>query len=126
MTYSGFWIRFVAAIIDGIIVGVIASVFLFAGANQTAYSAFDTVIGWVYYTAMTATRSQTLGKMAVGIKVIREDGSPPDWTVALIREVPGKIVSGIVFLLGYIWAGFDAKKQAWHDKIAKTYVVPVR
>lgn len=122
--YSGFWIRVVAVIIDSIILGVVTAIFRFADDNT--YFGISTVIGWIYYSAMTATRGQTLGKMVVGIKVVKVDGTQPDWTVAIVREVPGKIVSGIVFLLGFIWVAFDARKQGWHDKIAKTYVVSAR
>jgi uncharacterized RDD family membrane protein YckC len=121
--YSGFWIRVVAAIIDAIILGVITGVLSFID-NLVVSTSISTIIGWIYYSAMTATRGQTLGKMVVGVKVTTVDGHQPDWTVAIIREVPGKIISGIVFGLGYLWVAFDSKKQGWHDKIAKTYVVP--
>lgn len=38
----------------------------------------------------------------------------------------GKLISGVLFRLGYIWAAFDDKKQTWHDKIAKIYAVETR
>ena len=40
-----------------------------------------------------------------------------------LRETIGKAVSGIFVYLGYITAAFDSRKQAWHDKIAGTFVV---
>ena len=43
----------------------------------------------------------------------------------LVREIIGKLVSGIVILLGYVWILFDGKRQGWHDKIAGTVVVNV-
>jgi uncharacterized RDD family membrane protein YckC len=69
-----------------------------------------------------ATTGQTLGKMALGIKVIGADGAPVSWGKAILRYV-GYIVSGLVLGLGFIWVAFDARRQGWHDKIAGTYVV---
>jgi hypothetical protein len=60
--------------------------------------------------------------MALGIKVISSDGSPVSWGQAVLRYI-GYIISGLVFALGFIWIAFDAQRQGWHDKIAKTYVV---
>ncbi len=78
-----------------------------------------------YYTLFTGLRGQTPGKMAVGIKVIREDGSLPGVGYAALRETIGKLVSGLALLLGYLWVAFDTKKQGWHDKMAGTVVVVV-
>lgn len=122
MTYSGFWIRFLAVVIDAIIIGAVAGVFSFAGPAVAA--ALSTMLGWIYFSLMTAYKGRTLGKMALGIKVINAEGGLPTMQQAIIREVPGKIISGLLLVLGYIWAGFDPEKQAWHDKIAQTHVVP--
>lgn len=40
-----------------------------------------------------------------------------------MRETIGKILSGVVFNLGYLWIAIDDKEQTWHDKIAKTFVI---
>jgi uncharacterized RDD family membrane protein YckC len=74
---------------------------------------------------MTAYRDQAVGKMALGIKVINAEGAMPILQQSIIREAPGKILSSFLLVLGYIWAGFDPEKQAWHDEIARTHVVPV-
>jgi uncharacterized RDD family membrane protein YckC len=76
-----------------------------------------------YFIGFWATTGQTPGKMALGIKVIGEDGSPVSWGKALLRYL-GYILNSLAFSIGFIWAAFDAKRQGWHDKIAKTYVVP--
>lgn len=68
---------------------------------------------------------RTLGKMAMGTKVVNEDGRSPSLLTAFVREVIGKFVSAIVLGLGYIWILFDPKFQGWHDKIAGTYVIRV-
>jgi len=67
----------------------------------------------------------TVGKMTLGIKVFNADGTAPGFGTALVREI-SKILSALCCYIGFIWAGFDADKQAWHDKIAKTYVVYTR
>ncbi len=65
----------------------------------------------------------TLGKMALGIKVVKQDGSGNINVVeGFLREVVGKFLSSF-FLLGYLWMLWDVNKQTWHDKIAGTLVV---
>ena len=116
----GFWIRFLAMIVDGVIVSIITIVL------SLAFPYVGILGGWVYHTPFIGLRGQTPGKMALGIKVINEQGEVPGLGYAALREIPGKIISGIVILLGFIWAAFDSRKQAWHDKIARTYVVRAR
>ena len=58
-----------------------------------------------------------------GFRIIRvEDGKNVNIWQAFLREWVGRIVSSILYI-GYIYAGFDAYKQGFHDKIARTYVV---
>jgi uncharacterized RDD family membrane protein YckC len=56
--------------------------------------------------------------------VVKTDGSPLTVGGAIVRYV-GYIVDSIIFGLpiGYLWAAFDKDKQAWHDKMAGTYVI---
>jgi len=134
----GFGRRLVAYIIDAIVLNVVSGCLGFAigaaslpaaassreasaGANLVA-GLLGLLIGVVYFVAFWATTGQTLGKMALGIKVISTDGSPVSWGKAIVRYV-GYIISGLVLFLGFIWVAFDARRQGWHDKIAGTYVV---
>jgi uncharacterized RDD family membrane protein YckC len=71
---------------------------------------------------LTGRFQATLGKMCLGLKVTGTDMRPRSYATAATREI-SKIVSAIPCMLGFIWAGFDPRKQAWHDKIAKTYVI---
>ena len=68
---------------------------------------------------------QTVGKKAMGIRVIdfRTGGSIGHGR-AFIRWI-GRYVSAIPCLLGYFWMLWDKEKQTWHDKLATTVVVPV-
>jgi uncharacterized RDD family membrane protein YckC len=81
------------------------------------------LVGWVYHVLFIGLKGATPGKMLLGMKVVDQNGHQPSIGTAFVREVPGKIVSGIVLGLGYIWAAFDARKQGWHDKMAGTHVV---
>lgn len=68
---------------------------------------------------------QTLGKRALGIRVVDFDtGGQIGYGRAFIRWI-GRIVSGIVIYIGYLWMLWDREKQTWHDKFAGDVVVPV-
>ena len=124
--YAGFWIRFFAALVDAVIVGILQLIAGWLGAAITSpLWLVLTALGVAYYVSFTAWRGQTIGKMLLEIKVLDERGNIPGIGKAFIREVIGKFISGIVLLIGYIWAAFDSRKQAWHDKIAGTYVVRI-
>ena len=120
--YMGFWIRFGAALIDGVVISLISLVFSFAPGAGRVFAIF---MPWLYYWLFTGLWGQTLGKMAVGIKVVNDDGSAPGLGRAALREIPGKILSWIVIFLGFLWIIWDGQKQGWHDKIASTCVVRV-
>ncbi len=81
--------------------------------------AIPVIYHWFFW---TRRNGQTPGKFALGIRVIRYDGSEMSDIDALIRAV-GYHVSGILFGLGYIWAFFDKRNQTWHDKMARTFVI---
>jgi len=113
--------RFVAFLIDAILLGIIGAIVGQSSDSQ----AISILIGAAYYIYFWVKQEgQTLGKKAMKIKVVRADGKPMDWMTGGLRYI-GYIVSGIPLLLGYIWILFDGKKQGWHDKIAGTYVVKV-
>lgn len=133
MRYAGFWIRFLAYLIDGIILSVIGRILF--GASTTAYSAggsmasfsvnysgWRTLVPLAYVLIFWITCSTTPGKMICKLKIVEENGQKLSWQKALLRLV-GYVVSGAVLFIGFIWIGFDKKKQGWHDKIAGTYVV---
>jgi uncharacterized RDD family membrane protein YckC len=65
----------------------------------------------------------SLGQKALGMRVVNAaNGQRIDIGKAVLRYV-GFVISALPFALGLIWAGFDARKQGWHDKIAGTFVV---
>lgn len=122
---AGFWRRLGAAVIDGIILGVI-SVILAAVLKGGAGSAVSILVGLVYFTFFVGgTRGQTPGMSALGIRVISFDGSGPiGYGRAFIRWIGGYL-SAIPIFLGFFWMLWDREKQCWHDKLASDVVVPV-
>ena len=68
---------------------------------------------------------QTLGKMALGMKVVRVDGSPLGYGGAFLRWI-GSLLSAIILGIGYIMAGLRTDKRALHDFIAGSRVTYIR
>lgn len=84
--------------------------------------AFSILANISYFTYFHGATGRTPGKMLLGLQVVCADGSPVSFGVAFLRSV-GYLISSFVFCLGYIWIGFDKRKQGWHDKIAGTVVI---
>ena len=123
---AGFWRRFAGAFIDGILLGV-ASGILRAILGFGAGESIGAVISIVYFTVMIGSaRGQTVGQMALGIRVIDfNTGGPIGYGRAFVRWLVS-IVSAVVLFLGYLWMLWDKEKQCWHDKAANDVVVPVQ
>jgi uncharacterized RDD family membrane protein YckC len=115
----GFWVRFAAALIDAVITGIAAAII----GTAIGLPFLGSAISLLYYIIFTGLRGQTPGKMIMRIQVVNVDGNIPSWGQVIMREVIGKLISGIVLLLGYIWVAWDPRKRAWHDYIARTFVV---
>ena len=152
LPYAGFWVRFVAYVIDGIVLGIpftlIAIVLIFRfrrfalmagggpfGRPDAAFMApmflgFFFALGlfvvaqWLYFAGMECSaRQATFGKAAMSLRVTNLRGQPLTFGHATGRFF-AKIVSGMIPLaIGYLMAGFTAKKQALHDMIASTLVL---
>jgi uncharacterized RDD family membrane protein YckC len=121
---AGFWRRFGAYLIDGILLGVVYFI-LAAIFEPTLGSALSLAVNIAYFGYFEGGASgQTLGKRALGIRVIDfRGGGPIGFGRGVIRYI-GKIISSIPILLGFFWMLWDREKQTWHDKIATTVVVP--
>jgi uncharacterized RDD family membrane protein YckC len=77
----------------------------------------------IYCAIMEASIFQgTIGKKIFSVKVVDSNNQRIDPIKSLTRNF-SKILSGIPFLFGFIWAFYDQNEQAWHDKIAKTHVI---
>jgi uncharacterized RDD family membrane protein YckC len=122
---AGFFQRFAAAFLDGIVIGV-PTLILYVALKGAGY-ALGLLLSVAYVVYFEGGASgQTLGKRALGIRVYDFNGRGPiGYGRAFIRWL-GKIVSSIPCYLGYLWMLWDSEKQTWHDKLATTVVVPVR
>ena len=76
----------------------------------------------VYFTYFHGTTGQTPGKRLMGLRVVQDTGEAIGLGTAFRRGV-GYIISALPMLVGFLWAGVDRRKQAWHDKIAGTVVI---
>jgi uncharacterized RDD family membrane protein YckC len=129
--YAGFWLRAVALLIDWLVVAVVYGTLVVIAANffsleQPFPAAWEiasmlvlagsVLFFWRVYGA-------TPGKIAVAARIVdAETGQAPS-TGRLIVRLVSYIVSALPFYLGFFWAAFDRRKQAWHDKIAGTVVI---
>lgn len=132
--YAGFWLRFAASIIDTMLVGIVIYPLLTAiyGAAYWTSAEFiqgpaDFLLSWVAPAVAVVLfwmyRQATPGKMLTSIKIVdAKTGGKPS-TLQLIGRYLAYYVAMLPLFLGFIWVGFDARKQGWHDKLAGTLVV---
>lgn len=120
---AGFWRRFGAVLIDDVLLGVVFLILV--AALKAVGDAIGILLSIGYFTYLEGSpHGQTLGKRALGIRVIDFDsGGPIGFGRAFVRYI-GRIVSGLVIYIGYLWMLWDNEKQCWHDKFANCVVVP--
>ncbi len=153
LQYGGFWLRFVASLIDSLILGIpmgavaLVLIFLFGGfgtlihmnpGDPGAARAFAVtmipilflvmlafvIVQWLYFASMESSpRQATFGKSVMALRVANLEGQRISFGHATGRFF-AKMISGMIpFAIGYIMAGFTEKKQALHDFIAGTLVL---
>lgn len=150
--FAGFWWRFLAYLIDTILIGffnwiVVTPVMVLLGLSAAiavpagnmhevqAIGIVGAILGtamvlylvlivitWLYFALMESSKFQgTVGKIAIGIVVTDMEGNRISFARATGRYF-GKILSGLILMIGYIMAGFTERKQALHDMLAGTLV----
>ncbi|MFZ0883328.1 MAG: RDD family protein [Candidatus Acidiferrales bacterium] len=150
VAYAGFWLRFVAIIIDAIVLSFVGWIVflpfaasmglrmhgLFMGHPPSRpeeffpffgmlfrLAAIRTVLNWLYFSLFESSGWQaTLGKKALGLEVTDLAGRRISFGRATGRFF-GKYISAIILFIGFIMAGFTEKKQALHDILAGTLVI---
>lgn len=136
---AGFWIRLVAFIIDGVLLAVVQTLL----ADRLGISVdnierlpwqegllrilpellFRGAITSVYAMIMIGTWGGTLGKLILGLRVVRHsDGGKVPYGLALGRSL-AEYMSLIPIGLGYLWIALSPSKRAWHDYLCDTRVV---
>jgi uncharacterized RDD family membrane protein YckC len=109
-----FWERMAAAFLDVILVSIL---FGLVGGPPLGF-----LVMLAYFVGMWAWKGTTVGGVILKLKVVRLDGQPLTFPVALIRGLAAAF-SIVVMFLGFLWIAWDKDKQGWHDKIAGTAVV---
>ena len=149
VSYAGFWKRLAAYILDWIILTIISIIILvifsvsfgafwgselsaetFGEGNEAALLGLTIgadmltfVISWLYYAGMESSSKQaTFGKLALGMKVTRLNGERISFLRASVRFF-SKILSLLLFFIGFIMIAFTEKKQGLHDMIAGVVIV---
>jgi uncharacterized RDD family membrane protein YckC len=122
---ASFWERMGAAFLDMVVVGFITGIahrplgYLLAFLNGPP---IFFIVALAYFAGLWAWKGTTIGGIVLKLQVVRQDGGPLTFLVALVRGLAAAF-SAVVFFLGFFWIGWDREKQGWHDKIAGTVVV---
>lgn len=133
--YAGFWKRFAAAVIDGVLITFFTASIKWtiidalggnfgnvSNSNNILWFLSLTIIRWCYFAGLESSPFQaSIGKLAVGIYVTDLKGKRVSFAKATGRYF-GKIISGLILFIGYIIAGTTSKKQALHDTMSECLV----
>ncbi len=134
LEYVGFWARVGAALIDSVLLLAIIAPLLYwiygpsyFVADDAMHGAADVLLNWVLPAVAVVMfwvyRQATPGKMVVGARIVDADTAGPPSTGQLVGRYFAYYISILPFCLGLFWVAFDARKQGWHDKLARTVVV---
>lgn len=146
--YAGFWIRFVAFVIDSVLISMIVGPLLwkiygsayfqdyvdllqgrvdlaadrpmFAGPADMLVSLVLPAIGIVI---LWIARQATPGKMVLSLRIVDASTHAPLSSAQAIVRYLGYYVSMFGLMLGFLWIALDPRKQGWHDKLARTIVI---
>ena len=138
MENVGFWPRVGAYLIDSLIIGfplgaILGIMVVTAGVDITDEDTLNIaslvvqgiggLVTLIYFTLMNGAYGATLGKMALGLKVVRQDGSPIGYGVALGRIILMQVLSGCTCSLFFISVATNEEYRGWHDQICGTRVI---
>ena len=132
--YVGFWARFAANFLDGILISILLSPSIFLAATSirpeglivaiAAFWGLD-ILAVIILLVLWCKKQASIGKMAISAKIVdaRTGGAPTKGQ--LIGRYFAYTLSALPLGLGFLFIAFDSKKQGWHDKLAGTAVVYV-
>lgn len=136
-TPAGFWIRVVAALVDGALVGIVsaavgAMIYFLPLPQMFRLMMVYTIsgaLGLAYPLVFWATQGATPGKKMLGLVIVtaatKSTGGGIGWGTAILRAL-GYFLSSALLGLGYLLVAFTSQKQGLHDLIASTRVVRIR
>ena len=140
--YAGFWRRFLAYFVDGVILGVVNIILMMfilipmlvvGNGNPDDLNALPALVviliyaiqigtGFTYETVLIWKYGATLGKRICQVEVVRVDGGPISYGLAVGRYF-AKILNAFTLGIGYIIAAFDEEKRGLHDRLCNTRVI---
>jgi uncharacterized RDD family membrane protein YckC len=139
MEYAGVALRFVAVLIDGIVLLpvllVLALVFgdRYSTTEDGVHTVGITAGGWwpllvilAYYVASETLTGRTVGKRAVGLRVVDASGDPIGLGQALVRNVLRIVDMFLFYLVAAISVWTSSERQRVGDRVANTVVVQDR
>jgi uncharacterized RDD family membrane protein YckC len=132
--YAGFWLRAAATVIDTVLLAVITVPLLlgiygfeYLESQSMIRGPMDFLIQWVLPTIAVIVfwkyGSATPGKMLLRLKIVDAETGGPLSVGQCVGRYFAYLASLFPLGLGFLWIAFDAKKQAWHDKLAGTIVI---
>lgn len=131
--YAGFWIRFLASLLDSILLLLVIvpllmmiygpGVFFLTESPGLAYDLINYALPIIAVIIFWQYRSATPGKIMMGIYIVDAKTLRQPSFGKLVLRYFGYYLSILPLLLGFFWVGIDKRKQGFHDKIAGTLVV---
>lgn len=143
---AGFWKRFAASLIDQLVLSVPFYIVYFAlalpmlmelesnptptneemfamGGTMLVVIAVSFLVSAFYFAIMEGVKGATLGKMALGLRVVDIRTGQPVGIGRGFGRFFGRFLSSIPLNLGYLWMLWDNRKQTWHDKMTSAVVI---
>lgn len=132
-SYAGFWRRLFAYLLDllltsvvffilGMVIGYVAPN-INTSSTEVAFNLLAILITWIYFAnSESGIHQATFGKRALGLKVCDVSGNRLTFGRASGRFF-GKIISGLIFGIGFLMVAFTKQKQGLHDQMAKALVI---
>jgi len=129
MNYAGFWRRFIASVVDSILLTTAFNILMWFAfpdslkENQIFLFVITIILTWLYYALLESSAKQgTLGKIILGMKVVDYNNQRISFAQATGRHF-SKIISTVILMIGFIMIAFTQRKQGLHDMIAGTLII---
>lgn len=141
--YVGFWARFAANFLDGILISIFVSpasirigYLLSKGKIRSDWISESACVAIALYSGLYiisqvillvlwSKKQASIGKMAISVKIVDAKTGGVPTKKQLIGRYFAYILSCLPLGIGFLWIAFDSKKQGWHDKLAGTAVIYV-
>lgn len=137
--YVGFWARFAANFLDGILINILCSpawIYLIYRAQYSSFDRYDVncailldsalyILAQIILLVLWFKKHASIGKMAISAKIVDAKTGKAPTKKQLIGRYFAYVLSTLPLGLGFLWIAFDPKKQGWHDKLAGTAVIYV-